>query len=153
MTRRRFAPTEYQHPATYAAIVEEHQRAHTRRLAELKAASKLIVAIEPDLTALVAQRIYYGFDRYSMCLTDWVPATGYCNKKALAIGFSILGDAGDRAISALLARQWVVEDTKLDGRLSKVLLRKLKTRVRVVVDCNEAVAKALTPPPDTEAAR
>jgi hypothetical protein len=153
MTRRRLAPTEYKHPTTYDAIVKEHQLAHARRLAQLKAASKLIIAIEPDLAALAAQRIYYGYDRYTMCIVPWLPATGHIDKKALHLGFSIMSDGGDRAVAALIARGWVVEDTKLDGKLSKALLRKPKTRVRVVVECSDAVAKTLAPQPDTEAAQ
>ncbi len=152
MTRRPAYPFQYKHPSTYAEIVDAAKRAHAKRIAELNAASKLIIAIEPDLAALTAQGIYYSISDHSMYLVDWNEPTGGGTKKALRINCSLWAEHGDRMVAAFLARNWVVDSAKPDGRLSKVLLRRPKTRIRVSLECSEELAKQLSHEPAAEAA-
>jgi hypothetical protein len=152
MTRRSATPFQYKHPSTYAEIVEAANRTHAKRIAELNAASKIIIAIEPDLSALTAQGIYFSISDYSMYLIDWNTSTSGTAKKALRINCGLWGEYGDRMVSAFLARNWIVGDAKPDGRLSKVLLRRPKTRVRISLECSEELAKQLSPEPASEAA-
>ncbi|CAN7399822.1 ACP synthase [Paraburkholderia terricola] len=151
MTRRSAAPFQYKHPSTYAEIVETAERTHAKRISELKAASKLITAIEPDLAALTAQGIHYAIDNYSMYLVTWNSATGDASKKALLIRCGLWGGHGDRLVSAFLARDWIVDEARPDGQLSKVLLRRPKTRVRISLECSEEFAKQLCAEPAPEA--
>jgi hypothetical protein len=152
MKRRSAFPFQYKHPSTYAKIVEAANKAHAKRIAELKAASKVIIAIEPDLVALTAHGIYYSIGDHSMYLVDWNTAAGTPTKKALRINSSLWAEHGDRMVAAFLARNWVVDDAKPDGRLSKVLLRRPKTRIRISLECSEAFAKQLCPEPAAEVA-
>ncbi|CAG4906309.1 ACP synthase [Paraburkholderia saeva] len=151
MTRRSTSPFQYKHPSTYAEIVVAAKRAHAKRIAELNAASKMITAIEPDLAALAAQGIYYSIGDYSMYLVDWSTSTDSTAKKALRISHSLWGEYADRMVSAFLARGWVVDEAKPDGRMSKVLLRRPKTRIRISLECSEEFAKQLCRVPASEA--
>ncbi|MFM0595354.1 ACP synthase [Paraburkholderia dilworthii] len=151
MTRRSATSFQYKHPSTHAEIVEAAKRTHAKRIAELNAASKMIIAIEPDLAALTAQGIYYSISDHSMYLVDWSTSTSGTTKKALRINCSLWGEYGDRMVSAFLARGWIVEEAKADGRMSKVLLRRPKTRVRISLECSEEFAKQLSHEPASEA--
>jgi hypothetical protein len=152
MNRRSAFSFRYKHPSTYAEIVDAENMAHAKRIAQLKAASKVIMAIEPDLAALNAQGIYHAIGDHSMYLVDWKTPAGTPTKKALRINRSLWPDLGDRMVAAFLARDWVVDDAKPDGRLSKVLLRRPKTRIRISLECSEAFAKQLSPEPAAEVA-
>lgn len=152
MTRRSATPFQYKHPSTYAEIVQAAKRAHAKRIAELDAASKMITAIEPDLAALTAQGIYFSISDYSMYLVDWNMSTSGTAKKALRIHCSLWGEYGDRMVSSFLARGWIVDEAKPDGRLSEVLLRRPKTRIRLSLECSEQLARQLCPEPAAEGA-
>lgn len=147
------SPFGYQHPATYVEIVEAARRDHDRRIAELKAASRLITAIEPDLAALAEQRIYYSIDRYSMYLVDCSTRspTGTKRKWALRIRYGMSEEMRDRMVSAFLVRGWAVDDARTDGRLSTVVLRRPKTQIRVCLECSPELALQLRPEPAKEA--
>lgn len=142
----------YKHPSTYTEIVEAANRDHSKRIVELKAAAKMILAIEPDLAALSARGIYYSINSHSMYLVDWTAPTGTATKKALRINCLLWAEHGDRMVSALLTRDWIVEDAKADGRFSKILLRRPKTRIRISLECSEEVAKQRMPQLAPEAA-
>ncbi|MFM0407475.1 hypothetical protein [Paraburkholderia dipogonis] len=111
----------------------------------------MITAIEPDLAALTAQGIYFSISEYSMYVVEWNTSTSGTAKKALRISCSLWGEYGDRMVSAFLARNWIAEEAKPDGRMSKVLLRLPKTRVRISLECSEELAKQLCPEPASEA--
>ncbi|ALP62377.1 hypothetical protein [Paraburkholderia caribensis] len=133
----------YKHPSTYTEIVEAANRDHAKRIGELRAAAKMILAIEQDLAALTAQGIYYSTGVHSMYLQDWYGAKGTVTKKALYLGCSMWGEYGDRLVSTLVARDWIAEDAKLEGRYTKILLRRPKTRIRLKLECSEELARQL----------
>lgn len=154
MTRR--VPSrrrENSYPATYAAIVESANQDHARRIAALKAASRLIIAIEPDLAALVEQRIHYAVTGYSMCLIDCsvYTDTGSKAKWALRIGYGVWNETRDRMVLAFLARGWIVDATPLDPRLEMLILRRPKTQIRICLGCSPELATHLQPEPAKEA--
>lgn len=153
MSRKRSSsPFEYRHPVTYAEIVQAVQRDHQRRIVELKAAARMIVAIEPDLAALVQQRLHYSLSPYSMYLVDCTPANWTRRRWALRIDAGLWEENKDRLVSAFLARNWVVEEARADGRLSKVILRRPKTQIRLSLDCSAEFAMQLQPQPSEESA-
>ena len=150
--KRPSAAFEYRHPATYAEILQAVQRDHQRRIAELKAASRMIVAIESDLAALVEQRLHYSLSPYSMYLVDCTPANWTRRRWALRIDAGLWPESKDRFVSAFLARAWIVEEARADGRLSKVILRRPRTQIRVSLDCSVELATQLRPQPPEESA-
>lgn len=151
MSRRR-APqsTRREHPTTYAAIVKAAEWDHAYRVAELKLAAKMIIAIEADLAALVEIGVYYSVDRYSMYLVDCSGTETPRRKMALCIRNSIANP--DRMVSAFLARSWIVDEANVDGQFSKVTLRRPKTQIRVRLDCSAEFAAQLRGQPSEEAA-
>jgi len=137
----------YKHPTTYYAIVEHANQAHARRIAELKQAAKYIIAIERDLDQLAAQGIFVDVGEYSMHLRDCRPSSDLSGRSqwALRIATGIFSETSDRAVRAFLALGWIVERIDSDTRYANLLLRRPKTRSRVLLDCSAKLAQSLQP--------
>ena len=135
----------YKHPTTYEEIVAyEHDR-HTRRLMQLKQAEKAIRAVSDDLATLSAHHLVVSVGGHSMYLLDCKHyfETNGRSKSALFLDSGIFRQNGDRLVEGFISLGWLVEALNAERALPRVLLRRLKTQVRIILDVTDEFAKSL----------
>jgi hypothetical protein len=134
--------TTYKQPTTYAEIVETANKAHQHRLADLRQAEKLIRAIEGDLTLLAEHGARFSVGEGSMCVARLYLRGGSQSHATLAlrIDTGVFCDAGDRLSKGFLELGWLIEDVDAEAHFPKVVLRRPKTKLRVLLDVSKAHA-------------
>jgi hypothetical protein len=134
--------TTYDQPTTYAEIVAAANKAHERRLADLRKAEKIIRAIEGDLTLLAEHGARFSVGEDSMYVAPLYLRGGSQNYATLAlrIDTGIFSDAGDRLSKGFVELGWLIEDIDAEAHFPKVVLRRPKTKLRVLLYVSKAHA-------------
>lgn len=134
--------TTYKQATTYAEIVAAANKAHERRLADLRKAEKIIRSIEGDLTLLAEHGARFSVDQDSMYVARLYLRGGCTSHATLAlrINTGIFSDAGDRLSKGFAELGWLIEDVDTQAHFPKVVLRRPKTKLRVLLDVSKAHA-------------
>ncbi|MDE1007541.1 MAG: ACP synthase [Paraburkholderia fungorum] len=153
MSHRKRTASEFKHPSTFTEIVAFANERHAERMSRLKAAETLIRAVEPDLRFLLDTGRPFVVDSDSFERAEWHHGVepGAPKKRALRIAGSVFEGSNDRVLAGFIERGWLVECVHAEKYLSKALLRRPKTKTRVILNCSLAFASQLLVQSTTEA--